>query len=180
MSRWAHVAGVIRYDCAYHKDDLIKETLGKMYRWNDGKQFEYGSPEYKAYRKERKSAFDLRKKHIPMGSEGSLEYKILHEGIIPDEDGHISLMADTEVIIWGDLRDVNYNSINYIKKWFKRATCNSKLFVRQAVLQIDDEWSDSLIILTYHEDWNCQKRDAEKYIIQTVVPRFKEETKCQS
>ena len=169
MSRWAHITGAVRYDCSYGKDEEIIKTLGKIYRWSD--DFEYDSPEYNAYCKEWEAAFDLRTNHIPMGSEGSLEYKILHEGIEPDEDGWVSEMADTEVLIWGDLRDVTDKSINYIKKWFKRIVSNKKLMVRQAVLQIDDEWSKSFIVLTHHDEWNEQKKEFVHFISETIIPK---------
>lgn len=171
MSRWAHVTGSVRYDCSYHKDEEIKKLLGKIYRWGDSRKFKYGSPEWESYYEEWESCFDLTTDHIPMGSEGSLEYLITHDGITPDEDGHVSCCADTAVLIWGDLRGVDDNDIDYIKKWFHRITCNNKFLIRQAILQIDDEYSNKFIVLQYYQYWDSKIKKFVGTIIEKKIQK---------
>ena len=43
--------------------------------------------------------------------------------------------------------------------------------VRQAVLQIDDEWSNSFIVLTHHDEWNKQKKEFVHFISETIIPK---------
>ena len=125
MSQWTHVNGNIRIDYIRlsEEDSLIgkiKEIFGKEILWGDGEK-----------------AWDEGTK-LPCGSEGSLEYKIYES---PDPC-HIAAYS---VNVFGDLRNYGNNDINLIEQWFANIV---KVFnIRDAVITINDGWSDKLIIL---------------------------------
>lgn len=133
MSRWTHVAGIFRVD--YFRvgdpDELevlkknIKEVLGPMVRWGDPSEvWEKGTK-------------------LPIGSEGSLEYDIL---VNPIENS----VAVFTIPVWGDLRDFgDWGDVKKVEDWFNEAC--SKLWIRQAILQVEDEWEENSKTLVYKD-----------------------------
>lgn len=126
MSKWTHVAGIIRID-SFRFDEKtteeevsrIKESLGKILTYKDLYNCKIG---------------DNLETNVPMGSEGTLEYTI---HINPE----ISCVSSYTVSIFGDLRD--YAESEEIIQWFD-CMC-SKFLIRQAVIQIDVEGEDTII-----------------------------------
>lgn len=167
MSRWTHVAGLIRYDCCYYKDEKIKELLGKQYLWGD--TVGMTTEEYNAYWEERERVHNSGEICVPYGSEGSLEYEISHKNVYVEPDGHVPCCADTTVSIWGDLRDFGGpEDIEKIRLWFEKITCSKEApsMVRSAVLQVEDEWSSEPIIMYFKSKW----KDGEE-VNRIVVKR---------
>ncbi|MBR1526567.1 MAG: hypothetical protein IJ640_07905 [Prevotella sp.] len=111
MSQWTHVCGCIRVDSIRMADE---ENEKANIRNILGRIVRFTD--------------DDRLTTLPLGSEGSIEYAILTN---PDK----CCVAAYVIPIWGDLRD--YDDVQEIEDWF-HDVC-SKLFVRNAVLNIDVE-----------------------------------------
>lgn len=134
MSRWTHVAGIFRVDFLRMGEpgelealkENIKEILGPIIRWGDDEEvWSKGTT-------------------LPMGSEGSIEYNIL---INP----HESSVALAVIPVWGDLRDFGTETqVNGIEEWFN-SVCE-QLWIRQAILEIQDEWDQNSKILVYKNE----------------------------
>lgn len=130
MSNWTHVAAIFRVD---HFGFPHEEPLDfdKIF----GKECLYHSSQ---------DLWDEAEKHpeefLPMGSEGSL-----HKSVWENPD-HGCIAAYT-VSVFGDLRD--HDSLDDIIEWFNK-TCE-KLWIRQAVVTVDNEWYGSRT-LNYKED----------------------------
>lgn len=126
MSRWTHVAAIFRLDSlGTINDEKIREIFGKEVSYEESYDY-YGTNSNELV------------KTLPMGSEGSLNMSIWHN---PNKDS----LASTTVSVFGDLRDYGGSDVEEIKKWFNE--CCEKCFVRQAVIQIDDEGiKDSIIV----------------------------------
>lgn len=76
-----------------------------------------------------------------MGSEGSLKISIWHN---PNGNS----LASTTVSVFGDLRDYGgKEDIKNLKTWFDE--CCEQCFIRQAVMQIDDEGIKNSIVIEY-------------------------------
>lgn len=128
MSRWTHVAALFRLDSFYKiTDEEIKKIFGKEVTWKQLVSYDERDNE----------------KTLPMGSEGTLEISIWHN---PDE----GCIASTSVSVFGDLRDYGGEDIEELKEWFNEC-CNNEFRVRQAVIQIIDEYADKPLILQYGE-----------------------------
>ena len=127
MSQWTHVNASFRIDSiggALPKEK-IEEIMGKEYHWKDS---------YKDFFNDDNTP---KIKILPYGSEGSLEYSIWNN---PDEH----CMASQVVTVFSDLRD--YNNADELEEWFKK--CCSTLWIRQAVIQIEIEYGNEIIIST--------------------------------
>lgn len=124
MSQWTHVNASFRLDSfGSITDDDIYDVFGRHVGFYDLVDFD---GEYKT---------------TPMGSEGSLEISIYHN----PEENHL---AATQVSVFGDLRDFGgKKDIEKLKQWFDE--CCRKFAVRQAVIQIRDEWEKDEIVYTY-------------------------------
>ena len=121
MSNWTHVVGTIRIDCLrglyeYEDKPNFDEIFGKECRWIDDNSIWNDAEENP-------------QNFLPMGSEGSL-HKIVWEN--PDKSHIQSYM----VTVFGDLRD--HDEPDDIIKWFKEIC--SKLWVRNAVIEVTNEW----------------------------------------
>ena len=131
MSTWAHVYGIILIDgipgnetdpLAHFTVTRIQNILGPIAKWNDLMR---DTNSQKACK-------------LPMGSEGSLEYRII------EYDRGFPWLS---IPIWGDLRDVD--EFDYIKNWWETLIkeFNEKNYpIRGAVMKIDIEGQPSLIL----------------------------------
>lgn len=161
MSRWTHVAGVIRYDACLNRETELRELLGKTYIWENMDHMT--KKERDAYYWDWQTSI-AEGNVVPYGSEGSLHYQISHQDVPIGKNGNTSLGPDTTVTIWGDLRDFGgKEDIDIITNWFKKIT--SKFIIRSAILKIDDEWQDNPIILILDDDHNFPRRE----VITTIV-----------
>lgn len=143
MSRWTHVAGVIRYDCCLNNETQLRELLGKTYIWSNTDHMT--KEERDAYYWDWQTSI-AEGNAAPYGSEGSLHYQISHQDVPIDKFGNTSLGPDTVVTIWGDLRDFGgKEDIDLIINWFKKIT--SRFLIRSAILKIDDEGQEEPIVL---------------------------------
>jgi len=126
MSRWTHVNSSFRIDSMKSiTDDEIYDVFGRYVGYDDLCDFD---GEYKT---------------TPMGSEGSLQISIYHN----PEENHL---ATTQVSVFGDLRDFGgKNDIAKLEQWFY--DCCAMLYVRQAVIQIRDEWEKDDTVYTYRK-----------------------------
>lgn len=95
MSVWMHVHGLIRISSILDSnlEGDIAEILGKPISY-----------ENLVSDNEEETA-------VPMGSEGSLEYKIISHG-------DISSIVKAEIAVFGDLRD--YEEIDYVENWIRK------------------------------------------------------------
>lgn len=127
MSRWTHINASFRLDSIKKiLDEEIECVFGKAITFKD--MYDYEA--------------DGTSKVLPMGSEGSLEMSIWHN---PDR----SFLSSTTVSVFGDLRDFgDEQDIEGLKLWFN--DCCEQFRVRQAFMQIEDEWSDKPIILLHN------------------------------
>lgn len=127
MSQWTHVAGIIRIDsmAGILSADTIKLTLKAL----------MGTP----VTYEDLMGDDI-ETHVPMGSEGSLQYEIVKTR---DENG----LPWGHVAVWGDLRD--YTDVEAIKVWFQEwiaALCaETPSFIRSAVVTVRVEGGEDII-----------------------------------
>lgn len=127
MSRWTHVAALFRLDSFYKiPDEEIKKIFGKEVTYKQ--LFSYDERD--------------NEKTLPMGSEGTLEISIWHN---PDE----GCIASTSVSVFGDLRDYGGEDIEELKEWFNECCQNDYYRVRQAVMQIIDEYAERPLIVQY-------------------------------
>lgn len=123
MSIWTHVIGTIRIES--NNDKKVKKIMGEMHTWYDRRKMKYEYIE------------DSSCKAIPLGSEGSLEYKFFDFGDIqdpfnPDEKVSETSCGERGLVIKGDLRD--YENIDYIAQWFKNKC--KRLYTRDAIISI--------------------------------------------
>lgn len=137
MSRWTHIAGIFRIDgirtsepSELNKLDNfkkeIKEVLGPIIRFGDSAEI---------WNKGTK---------LPIGGpEGSLEYDILINHNEPS-------VAVAVVPVWGDFRDFeDFLEISDVENWFN-SVCK-KLWIRQAIVEIQDEWGENSKVLIYKD-----------------------------
>lgn len=128
MSQWTHVNASFRLDSfGVITDEEIYDVFGRHVGYDD--LYDYDG-EYKS---------------TPMGSEGSLQISIWHN---PKTDR----VASTQVSVFGDLRDFvrdfgGKSDIAKLKEWFDE--CCSKFCIRQAFIQIRDDYEKDEIIYTY-------------------------------
>ena len=151
MSQWTHLCGNIRYDFirlgpvaqdSHWIQKQLKKMLGPIIT------LEY----------EGEDRIELC--NLPMGSEGSARYQIW---VNPSP----SALYTANVAIWGDLRNFHYHEVEEtIIPWFASITdvlalktfaaenWNPPLpfMVRDAVLKIEVEFQDGLILHTHHDE----------------------------
>ncbi|MCK5235904.1 MAG: hypothetical protein KAR06_02875 [Deltaproteobacteria bacterium] len=165
MSQWTHVAGIIRLDnmgiCIIRfpgRDELEKiltecivEKLGKP------QTFDGPMPEEKCI--------------LPLGSEGSVEYKI-------SPAGHEGGMVWGNVSFYGDLRDFGKDDYPGLKNWFmetclkfsagqqpiKQQTAKSiisnSFTIRNAVLLVEIEFGEEFVLV-----WDGEKKDLRQLTV---------------
>lgn len=113
MSKWTHVAGVVRYD------DLLRNPI-------------------EAY-KEIKRIEELYK-NTPQGSEGGLVYSIENRHRYEQNENVTSYGAHLcDVSFSGDLRDFGEDDWPQLYEFFKTITESEGLYVRQAVMVLNDD-----------------------------------------
>lgn len=136
MSNWTHVAAVFRVDGipSLMPEPGFEEVFGKVipdYEWSLDKKVRE-TEEYKAAELANRNAWAEYNEHperfVPTGSEGSLQMSVWR-------NPHKSCAAAYTVTVFGDLRD--HDSIEEIEEWFRK--CCSKAWIRQAVVDIDNE-----------------------------------------
>jgi len=129
MSQWTHVNGAIRYDALripgldtpFYSQAEVKEFLGNTASYDDPIE-----------------AWD--NCNVPCGSEGSIEF-VVHEN--PSETS----LAAFGVHVFGDLRDFGSDEdVEKIREWFKRVTTTAGVMVRSAILEINVEYGDAIIL----------------------------------
>lgn len=128
MSQWTHVASVFRLD-SFDKisDEDIKRVFGEEVTYE--KLYDYEESD--------------KIKTLPMGSEGTLEICIWH-----NPDG--GCLASTTVSVFGDLRDYGgREDIEKLKEWFNE--CCRNFMVRQAIMQVIDEYAEEPLVVQYTE-----------------------------
>jgi len=129
MSQWTHVNGAIRYDALripgldtpFYSQAEVKKFLGNTASFEDDE-----------------AVWDAC--NVPCGSEGSIEF-VVHEN--PSETS----LAAFGVHVFGDLRDFGSDEdIEKIREWFKRVTTKKGVMVRSAILEINVEYGDAIIL----------------------------------
>jgi hypothetical protein len=122
MSNWTHVAGVVRIDNIEHLCGKLNfsNVFGKECLW-DSSELTWND------------ASNNPEKYLPMGSEGSLQMSVWEN---PDKHCASAYVVN----IFGDLRD--HDNPQEIIDWFKSRIQN--LWIRQAVITVDNEWNGTL------------------------------------
>jgi len=124
MSQWTHVAGLIRVDRLHFLGgDIVGDLVMRL-----GVPVQYGSSQ-----REWNAVYEVA--IIPIGSEGSIQYRI-------QQTGDKSSASWGVVYIWGDLRD--YEDVSEIYEWLKRA-CDG-LWIRSCCVKVDVEYQASYLI----------------------------------
>ena len=129
MSQWTHVAAIFRLNSLGGiSDEEIIKVFGREVQYKNLYDYDKSSAE----------------KTLPMGSEGTLEMSIWHN---PDK----SCVASTTVSVFGDLRDYGGSEdIEKLKKWFDEVC--EKLWIRNAIMQIEDEYANGTEVYEYKEE----------------------------
>jgi len=118
MSTWTHVAGTIRVDCfPFMEQPNFKKIFVKKL-WDEEDEGDC---------------------NMPLGSEGSLDYRIIRN---PNPDA----MSAYTVVIFGDLRDFGKENQDEIVNWWNRVLKDCGM-IRQAILQVIFEDSEAPMIL---------------------------------
>ena len=122
MSKWLHVAGVLRVDDLriLQEDINFEEVIGKTLTFDDIWE---GTPMYSEFKADPS-------KFLPLGSEGSLQMSVWK-----NPDMHTT--AAYTVSIFGDLRDCT--DCNAIITWFQDIVTSKNLLIRQAVITVENE-----------------------------------------
>lgn len=128
MSRWTHVAGIIRIDSIMrHLKPVMEPDLGRIISWED------------------MCDADEEDSIVPIGSEGSLHWSF-------EETGSTSSVSWGNLHISGDLRD--YEDDEAIIEWIKSSTQSNDWFIRQAIITIEVEGNAIKVLhKNYSEDW---------------------------
>jgi hypothetical protein len=148
MSQWTHVAAIIRLDGLLSYPMFSKgleEKWREMDYWEAYKEREAWCLEHAEDKTPAiKEAFGMPIRYedmdgeiptlVPMGSEGSLDYTVVHTGSAYD-------MAWGFIAIEGDLRDYNDKAeiTNWISDSLKRLNKTAHMWVRQGTVQISVE-----------------------------------------
>lgn len=157
MSIWTHVNGSIRIDGAHtyeeNEEQTINNIVGEMINYNELAKLDI---------------MEEPQCDLPMGSEGSLQYKFVFYGEDEDlGDGCEShSMSRGSILIWGDLRD--YDTPNEIVAWFKNLLTkieksNKGFFIREALIDVYTEGNNRLI---------CVKKQTDDIEIIEVSDKF--------
>lgn len=137
MSRWTHIAGIVRIDAMpFDGDSIWIEELSRKL----GTKVTFYSP---------KELWDLpRDKKTPMGSEGGVEYLF-------EITGSKNSMSRGVVSIYGDLRDFGgVVDTQEIIDWLNNSFSDlHNCFIRQGVVQIEDEWEEGSGIIVWDGSW---------------------------
>jgi hypothetical protein len=139
MSMWTHVAGIVRIDALRFSDEEsntqltneIKELLGTPKNYNEIEFYPDGTTNTK----------------VPHGTEGSLNYEVrLNDDYDMLPAGYIS--------IFGDLRNFGGRSDQMkIMDWIM--SLSSRFVIRQATIQINDNYEDDTVIFYYYDgEWH--------------------------
>ena len=128
MSRWTHVAGIIRIDSIMrHMKPVTEPDLGRIISWED------------------MCDADEEDSIVPIGSEGSLHWSF-------EKTGSESSVSWGNLHISGDLRD--YEDDEAIIEWIKSSTQSNDWFIRQAIITIEVEGNAIKVLhKNYSEDW---------------------------
>ena len=109
---------------------------------------------------------------LPLGSEGSIKYHICKN---PNENS----LAQCSVSIFGDLR--RYDNVDAIEEWFKsvlffkynldtpKGKVEMGLMIRDAVLSIDVEYQDKVILVYRHIE--KKSGEYEKKVEKIILKR---------
>jgi hypothetical protein len=152
MSKWTHVAGIVRYDAMPEGDKegvaiavmngnpLVLHTVKVLMR-PDESELAFANP------------YDLlSKSKIPTGFEGPIKYAIVENSDKQNLDRYA-------VTIWGDLR--NYDNVEEIFDWFADITLD--YVVRSATLLVEVEGETDAHQFTY--DYN----DGDPCMLDTTI-----------
>lgn len=132
MSRWTHINGSIRVDSLRLLGDCQEPRFDKLFKTVTYEDI--GDQEC----------------NVPCGSEGSIDVKVY-------TNKNESCIAAYVVSFFGDLRDFGgQEDIESVKKWFNNIC--SKLWVRQAVLQILDEGDDALSCVVEYKNESVDEK----------------------
>ena len=154
MSHWVHVAAIVRLDSLRWNNqsyvDEIKSHFGKStadypFDWDDDEKVD-------AFCKAIEESYEHPDEWLPGGSEGTCDMEIYED---PDQ----SAMAAYVVSIHGDLRDVDTG--DHIIEWFKKklsvkALEHKHFWVRQAVITVEEEYTDKVKTWTWTEKGGVQ------------------------
>ena len=93
---------------------------------------------------------------LPMGSEGSLRYKIILEDSVDKLENCTASNDEVGVAIFGSLRDFEGDQLQEIVKWVKFTFCRDKLWENrismiQGILSIEC-MDGNFITVRYHDD----------------------------
>ena len=154
MSLWTHITGTVRVDSFLEYAKTKKQIEDIL-----GKPAYFESPE------------DWDSCKLPLGSEGSVEYKIIQSGeekTQTNKNGKVSVsstnLAAFVVCFWGDLRDYELDDkIDEVEKWFKEFVLSEGLLIRSAVLEV--ECFDEKVIFHYEKDF----RNNQAKVVKTNI-----------
>ena len=177
MSKWTHVAGIIRLDsmgaqivrqlpteCGSKREKIeeaVTRALGNTCNFES-------TPEESAIC------------NVPTGSEGSLQHNVFPNSDKGDDHG----LSWGYATIWGDLRDFGTEDVPTIKEWFQRSLKRllkpegfndpkgmpdlekalymlSCFLIRDAVLSIDVESGPNIILL-----WDGDAEEVKEQVFQ--------------
>ena len=93
---------------------------------------------------------------LPIGSEGSLRYKIILEDSVDKPENCRAGNDAVGVAIFGSLRDFEGDQLQEIVRWVKSTFCNDKLWenrirIIQGILSIEC-MDGNFITMRYHDD----------------------------
>ena len=154
MSVWTHVAGSVRIDAFMEYFQTLKEVediLGKPTSYEDTIQ-----------------EWDRCK--LPMGSEGSIQYRIIQSGMQEtNKEGNITSSDAAAFVVnfWGDLRDFETKDVKKIETWWSDLLLNHDLMIRQAVLLVETEGGNPRVFI--HKDHPSYDPKQAK-IIEMLLP----------
>lgn len=124
MSNWTHVAGIIRIDSMrYFENDLNFDDIF-------GKECLFESSE-----ETWNELYKYPERFLPSGSEGTLQKSVWI-------NKNKSFCAAYTVSIFGDLRD--HDNPQEIIDWFERLINENDLWVRNAVITVENEWNGTM------------------------------------
>ena len=141
MSTWTQVCGSIRISRSDKTDPIP----------NFGKIINYGD-------------LDWRESNMPMGSEGSLKYKVVLESSVDKPENHCK-NDSLSVAIFGDLRDFGADEFNKILEWVKLTFDQKKMprgfYIDQGVFNVVcGDYSHNIVYSGYfNQTWEVIKND---------------------
>src|SRR4030067_305874 len=138
MSRWSHVAGVIRIDALPLHSNCDVEWVAEVEK-NLGKIVLFNSP---------RRLWDLPiTEKTPMGSEGGIQYTI-------NLTGNKNSLTRGTITIFADLRDFgSLKDTKTIVSWLNNAFEKIKsCYIRQAIIQVEDEGKEGNGFIIWDDD----------------------------